>query len=171
MTPDAEEFCREVHPRLVAALTVHSGSRTDAEDLAQEALARAVARWSKVRAMHHPRAWVFQVAYNLSRSRWRRLGAERRAIERADLPPEHAPDGLDPGERDLLAQAVADLPPRQRAAVAMRHLADLSTAETAVALGCKEATVRSLTAQGVASLRSSMGADASMGDTTGADYV
>ncbi len=171
MTPDAEEFCREVPPRLVAALTVHSGSRTEAEDLTQEALARAVARWSKVRAMRHPQAWVFQVAYNLSRSRWRRLGAERRALARIDPPTEARPDEGDTGERELLRDAVAALPPRQRAAVAMRHLADLSTAETALALGCQEGTVRSLTAQGIAALRSSLGASTSTPESRGADHV
>src|SRR5262245_45641115 len=65
-------FCREVWPRLVGALSLTFGDAHVAEDLAQEALVRVLERWSRVREMSNPEGYVFQIGFNLGRSRWRR---------------------------------------------------------------------------------------------------
>jgi RNA polymerase sigma factor (sigma-70 family) len=152
MEPEVAEFCERVHPQLVGVLTVHCGRRDLAEETAQEALARAVAGWSRVRQMEHPVAWVHRVALNLMTSRWRRATTERRAIRvMASAPPLQFEDAQ--LEQMMLRDALASLPPRQRAAVALRYLADLSIADTALVLGCREGTVKSLTSQAVDALR------------------
>jgi RNA polymerase sigma factor (sigma-70 family) len=53
-------------------------------------------------------------------------------------------------------RALSDLPPRMRAAVILRHLHDVSVAETAQILGCSEGTVKSQTARGLTQLRSKL---------------
>ena len=58
-----DEFCRELSPRLIGALVIQFGDRVRAEDVAQEALARAWSRWPSVAAMNRPQSWVFTVAF------------------------------------------------------------------------------------------------------------
>jgi RNA polymerase sigma factor (sigma-70 family) len=146
-----EQFCREVSPRLVASLTFFLGSRSVAEEVAQEALVKAWEKWATVGAYESPEAWVFRVAQNRASSWTRRRAAERRALTRLMA----GDDGLvaDPAEHQEVWEAVAALPARQRAAVALRELGGLSVRETAEALGCAEGTVKSSTAAGLARLR------------------
>ncbi len=75
-----------------------------------------------------------------------------------DVPdlPVLGPDGA-AGVRDQLARALAALPARQRAVVALRHLEDMSIADVADALGMAEGTVKSQAARGVAALRRALG--------------
>lgn len=151
---DAESFCRRVHPRLVRALTVYLGDREVAAELAQESLIRAWQRWPQVRLMRAPDAWVFRVAFNLANSVIRRRLAERRARARlADC----APPAADADEVIVLRAAVDALPPRQRAAVVLRHLIGMSIDDTAAAMSCAPGTVKSLTAKGVARLHELLG--------------
>jgi RNA polymerase sigma factor (sigma-70 family) len=53
----------------------------------------------------------------------------------------------------VLVDALAKVPPRQRAVVVLRYWQDLDVAETARALGCSEGTVKSQSARGLATLR------------------
>ena len=69
-----DEFFESTYPRVVRALTAGLGDRAEAEDAAQEAFAKALVRWSRVRTMERPDGWVFIVASR---------GA-RRALARAD---------------------------------------------------------------------------------------
>ncbi|WP_370325323.1 RNA polymerase sigma factor [Euzebya sp.] len=151
-TPDA--VLAPLARPLVAAVTLYVGDRGVAEELAQEAMARALVDWSRVRARDRPEAWVYRVAFNLARSRWRRRGAERRAYARhgatGDASVDHGPQTT---TAVVVREAVAALPPRYRQVVACRYLADLSVADTAVAMGCAEGTVKSLTYKALATLR------------------
>jgi RNA polymerase sigma factor (sigma-70 family) len=61
------------------------------------------------------------------------------------------------GERDRLRRAIAALPPRQRAVVVLRFLADLSEADAARTLGCTAGTVKSQTSRALTSLRRLIG--------------
>lgn len=147
-----EEFCAVVRPRLVGALVLFCGSAPLAEELAQEALARAYERWPRVETMRSPEAWTYRVAFNLARSAARRRAAERRALRRMNS---RAPVLPDAATALAVRHAVLALPSRQRAAIVARFYAGLSVAETAEALGCAAGTVRALTAQAIASLRRS----------------
>lgn len=146
----ASAFCGEVRAPLVGALALYCGDRATAEELAQEALVRALQRWE---TLDSPRAWTYATAFNLARSMFRRRQAERRARERAA---ELAGDGrIEPDTASAVAvrAAVAKLSPRQRQVVACRFYAQLTVAESAAAMGCAEGTVKALTSQAITALR------------------
>jgi RNA polymerase sigma factor (sigma-70 family) len=124
------------------------GSRADAEDVAQETVARACARWPKVR--EYPHAWVARVSANMAIDVIRRRRRERRsAVEPADRV---AADAF-VGERVELVAALGRLPRRQREVVVLRYVADLGEAEVAQQLGCSVGTVKQHASRGLRSLR------------------
>jgi RNA polymerase sigma factor (sigma-70 family) len=123
------------------------GDRGDAEDVAQETLARTHLHWSRVAA--RPQGWVVRVSTNLAIDRYRRRG--RRVTGSRDtlaLVDAHLADRLD------LAAAIGHLPRRQREVVVLRYLADWSEADVAEALGCSPGTVKVHASRGLAALRS-----------------
>ena len=148
-----DQFCRRVSGRLVEAIRLYCGDRGLAEEFAQEALARAYRDWHKVRDLEHPEAWVHRVAINLSRSWFRRVARARTLAAARD----HEPPDL--GTQEEVRAALLRLPARQRQAVVLRHYADLSIHDTAVAMRCAEGTVRALTSQALTSLRMILEAD------------
>ena len=117
---------------------------------------RAYARWDVVRELERPRAWVVRVALNVATSWWRRLRRER-----ADPPDRPAPPDERPMDAELV-RLVWELPLRQRQVVALRVLADMSTADTAEILGVAEGTVKALLHRALRSLRATL-------DATGED--
>jgi RNA polymerase sigma-70 factor (sigma-E family) len=132
------------------------GDRGDAEDVAQEALARASLRWSRLE--ERPEGWVSRVASNLAIDRFRR--------RKRELPSPAGPLALvDPflGERGDLVLALRRLPRRQREVVVLRYLADMSEANVARALGCSAGTVKSHSSRGLTALRRQM-SEATIGD-------
>jgi RNA polymerase sigma-70 factor (sigma-E family) len=132
------------------------GDRGDAEDVAQEALARAAVRWARLE--DRPEGWVTRVASNLAIDRYRR--------RRRPQQPMTGPVGLvDPhlGERGDLVAALRRLPRRQRQAVVLRYLGDLSEAQVALEMGCSIGAVKSHGARGLTSLRRHLS------DATGTD--
>ena len=86
----------------------------------------------------------------------RRLWRKRESAV-GQVPDRVGPDSFAPvDERERLRVALATLPPRQRAAVVMRHYADLSEAQAAELLGCSVGTIKSLTSRGLAGLRKTL---------------
>jgi RNA polymerase sigma-70 factor (sigma-E family) len=131
------------------------GDRDVAEDLAQEALARAFPRWDDI--WRYDEAWVVRVTSNLAIGRW------RRRTPNASGPEIGASADAGLGERLDLQRALRSLPRRQREAVVLRHLGDLSERQTAEALGCSVGAVKQHTRRGLAALRLAL-AEASPGD-------
>jgi RNA polymerase sigma factor (sigma-70 family) len=150
-------FCVEEHPRLVGSLSLYCGDRAVAEELAQDALARACRDWRKVRRMGAPGAWTHRVAINLANSYFRRAAAEIRAKRRLQEEQRaHTDSGLEPVAAVTIRAAVAALPRRQRAALILRYYVDLPVREVAVAMECPEGTVKTLTSKAIESLRRSL---------------
>jgi RNA polymerase sigma factor (sigma-70 family) len=125
------------------------GRRAEAEDCAQEAMARALARWDRVE--DHTAAWVARVSTNLALDRVRRLGRQR-----GRQAPSAVDDPVAIRRHDLVA-ALRALPKRQREAVVLRYIVDLSEHETARAMGCATGTVKSAAARGLDRLRLALG--------------
>jgi RNA polymerase sigma-70 factor (sigma-E family) len=132
------------------------GDRQDAQDLTQEALARAYARWSRVGP--YDEAWVTRVATNLA------LGVVRKRERAGRRRPDPVPLADEPGtvvvRRQELVAVLRALPKRQREVVALRYLADLPEAEVAAALGCSVGTVKQHASRGLAALRAALAIDA-----------
>lgn len=148
-----EEFVSSIYRRLVGLLVLRAGNQGVAEELAQESLLKLVKHWDRVRVMDNPWAWLATVAVNQSTSRWRRLAM----VERVEGGLMALPDRVDSqGSLAELLMVVDTLPERQRAALLLRHYARLSVRETAVAMGCAEGTVKSLTSRAVERLRAEL---------------
>ena len=129
-----ERWYRREHPRLLALLTVVAGDADIARDATAEAFVRALERWATVDGMEEPAAWTYRVGVNLVRRRARRARVETRLLVRAQLPV--APPSVEPE----LWTAVLELPVRQRTAIALRYLCDLSQADVAEHMGVAPGT-------------------------------
>lgn len=154
-----ESFVQREYLRMVRALFLYCGDRATAEDLAQEAFARAHTRWRSVGRMSNPSAWLYTVGFNLARSRFRRRAAERRAYARHGPTP---PAVDESGRAEILAvrEAVTALPPRQREVLIHRYFLGRSVAETAESVGVSEGAVKTATHKAIRSLRDPLGAPA-----------
>ncbi|MFY1635374.1 SigE family RNA polymerase sigma factor [Solwaraspora sp. WMMB335] len=135
--------------RVAYALT---GDRHAAEDLTQTALAKAYARWDRIRGDAEP--YVRRILYHEQVSRWR-WRSRRPEVPVATPPDRRAPgaDDHDTTVRLMLRDALRMLPPRQRAVLVLRYLEDLSVEQTAAVLGCQAGTVASQTNRALAKLR------------------
>ncbi len=117
-------------------------SLDDADDLVQDAMARA---WAK-RAQFDPargslRSWLLAIVADQARGRWRRARPVDQLLDAGALTVPGA-DAAGPQTADLHA-AIRRLPPRQRAATILHHFVDLSVADTAAVMGCSVGTVKS----------------------------
>ena len=174
---DAEDHARRAveavwrgeSARIVSALTRHTGDFSWAEDLAQEALLEAIARWPATGIPENPGAWLMAVAKRRAIDGWRRrerlaareplLAVDVRNEEGRDSVPDLAdPDRIDDDVLRLVFVACHPvLPAQARLALTLRTVAGLTTEEIARALLMTVATVqqrivrakRSLAAAGV----------------------
>jgi RNA polymerase sigma-70 factor (sigma-E family) len=135
-------------PALLRTAYLLTGDRGLAEDLVQNALARAYRHWGRVRATGDPEAYVRTVLLNERRRWWRRGGDRELAV--ADLPDRGGPDeSAAVDERDALWRALRRMPPRTRAVLVLRYWEDRSEAETAALLGCSVGSVKSQASRGL----------------------
>jgi RNA polymerase sigma-70 factor, ECF subfamily len=134
-----DDFYHAHHRSVTTQLCAYVGDLGQAQDLAQEAFYRAFARWDRLARYDDPVGWVRQVAWNLARSRWRRLRTARGFLirQRPDDVPGPTPD------RVAIDPALAMLPANQRRAVVLYYLADLSIAQIAAQEEVAEGTVKS----------------------------
>jgi RNA polymerase sigma-70 factor (ECF subfamily) len=149
---DFDTFFRSVLPRAIGVARRITGDRATAEDVAVEALAKAHLRWHRVAQLPWREAWVLRVA---SREALRR-------VPRA-APPQDEPLLQDPSDmvalRMALVAALRRLPSRQRDAIALRYLCDLSEVDVAHALGVSTGTVKAHLHRGIITLRTTTGTD------------
>lgn len=138
------------YPAVVRSAWSICRDRARAEEHAQEAFARAYRRWRKLERADHLVAWLHRVAMNLAisdvRRRTRGSELEQRGAFSAFAPP---PDP-DP---DWLVATLKRLPRRQREAVFLRVIADLSVEEVAAVMGCTTGSVKTHTSRGLGRLR------------------
>lgn len=149
-----EEGLRELYAasyrRLVGQLSALTGSVSEAEDLVQEAFARAAPRWARLSTYENPEAWLRTVAVNLARSRWR--SARRALAARGRLAAEEVQPARGSEEHLDLVRALRALPAAQRETLVLFHVADLPVEEVAHTLGVPVGTVKARLARGRAAL-------------------
>lgn len=150
-------FVGQTYGKVMGAVQIIVNNRATAEDLAQEAFARAYLSWSKLWPDGNPGGWVYRVATNLALSWRRRAGRELRAVQRLGRRTDHTVP--EPDAYPELHRAIAKLPARQRAAVALHYVVGLSMDEAAAALKCAPGTVKSLLFSARERLRTDLGED------------
>ena len=139
--------------RFVALAAALCGSTSAGEDVVQEAYVRLFARPRRLRDTDAAESYLRTVVLNLTR---RQRPPDLALV--ADLPGGTDPAGDVQRRRDLVA-ALGRLPRRQREAVALRYLLDLTEQQTADALGISVGTVKSSTSRGLAALAAQLEPD------------
>jgi RNA polymerase sigma-70 factor (sigma-E family) len=145
-------------PGLLRLAYVLTGNRAEAEDIVQDALSRALPRWSGIVAVEHPDAYVRRMVVNAHTSWWRRFRRRESPVAEPfgeDIPAADA--GPDLGEQERLWQACRSLPEAQRTAIVLRFYEQLEYAEIADLTGVREGSVRSRVSRGLAALRATLG--------------
>ena len=121
-------------------------NREDALEVAQEALLRAFRSLARYDVSRSFRNWLFQIAVNEARDRFRKRARERAAFENAvhgatgSANPEAGRDRRE--TRSDILQCLAVLSPREREVFVLRDLEELDIKETARALACSSISVR-----------------------------
>jgi RNA polymerase sigma-70 factor (sigma-E family) len=148
-----DEFVRTRSMALLRVAYLLTGDRDAAEDLLQEVLEQVYVRWRRVQSS--PEAYARRALVNRSINRWRRR-ARRPEQSLGDYDGAIRDHADDVALRRVVVAALRDLPARQRAAVVLRYLEDLPTADVAAALGCSEGAVKSHASRGLARLREAL---------------
>lgn len=125
---------------------------TDADDVFQETVVAALRAYPQLRHTDNLKGWLLTIAHHKALDLHR--ARARHAVPVAEPEPPGHVDGHDghPPD-DALWQAVDGLPPKQRGAVLLRFVGDLSHREIATALGSTEAAARRSLSDGLAKLR------------------
>lgn len=154
---DFESFFREEHPRIYRLAYLLTGDRTEAADIAQEAMARALERWDRVRSMASPGGYVVRIAVNLHHRRLRRLRLRPRETEASRME-SGDPAALAAVHGDVM-RALLALPAGQRQALVLTEWLELDSAEAGRALGIRPSSVRARVHRAKAAFREELGAD------------
>lgn len=134
---DFDEWYIDQRPRVYVSMLALSGDADLSAEVTDEAFTRAVAHWKRVQAMESPGGWTQRVAINVLRRRLRRRRLEARLLPRvARRDTESMPTGE-------VWDLVRVLPERQRIAVVLRYVADLTEPDIAIAMGIARGTVAS----------------------------
>lgn len=140
-----------------------------AQDLVQEALTKTYVAWPRLRDPRNAEAYTRKAITTTAigwfrRKRW---SAEKATAVLPEACRSGHADGVE--TRTLLMEALAQLPPRQRAAIVLRYYEDLTEPQTAAALDCAVGTVKSQVSAGLRTLRTLLGDELDLDDllTTG----
>ena len=134
--------------RLAMALTL---DRESAEELLQETFVRLAVKWRQVRQADHRLAYAKRLLCNTHIDLVRKQRSTSRLPHDMSALADGGMSAVD--ERLAIAPLLKALPERQRAALALRYLDDLSDADVAAILGCRESTVRSLVKRGLDTIK------------------
>jgi RNA polymerase sigma-70 factor (ECF subfamily) len=144
-TSDFDAFYAGCVRRVTSHVYAMTGSRAEAEDLAQEAFAKAWQHWDRVSGYADPEAWVRTVAFRAGVSTWRKTVNRLRAQRR------HGPPGEQPetsADNVAIVAALRRIAPVQRQAIVLHHLVGLSLEEIAAETGVAVGTVKARLSRG-----------------------
>lgn len=141
---DFERLYQASYGKILGTLTAMLGDRAAAEDCVQDAFERAYKKWATWQPIAPAEAWVHRIAVNggVSYRRKMRLREVGEVIRRLGRPGV-APDPQEVVENRDLATALAKLPPKQAAAIVLRHYHGYTNRTIAQSLGVPERTVAS----------------------------
>jgi RNA polymerase sigma-70 factor (ECF subfamily) len=162
----AEELVRERQGALVAYAYLLTRNRVAAEDLVQDALVRTFTRRAKFDHMYQAEGYVRKAiasAFLDGQRAWSRRARREHLVAQTETVSSHAE--MVEADTDLAA-AMAALPPRERACVALRYLGDFSVAETAEALGLSVGSVKRYTHDGTRALATVLRVETDSSDMT-----
>ena len=158
---DFEEFYAANYGRVTALVTALLGDRNEADDIAQEAFTRALARWPRLAGYELPEAWVRRVAMRLAIDSGRRI---RRALRTMPLlRPAGRPAEPEPGDAlpfTALGRALSRVPLREREVLVLYYVADLTVNQIALDRDIPPGTVKARLAAGRRRLELGLAQDA-----------
>ncbi|MET7790352.1 SigE family RNA polymerase sigma factor [Streptomyces sp. NPDC005248] len=147
-----EEYVRTRQEALLRSARRLVPDPVDAQDLLQTALARTYGRWDGIADKSLADAYLRRVMINTRTEWWRARKLEEVPTEQ--LPDASVEDGTEQrADRALLMDVLSVLAPKQRSVVVLRHWEQMSTEETAAALGMSAGTVKSTLHRALARLR------------------
>jgi len=164
---DFDRLYRASYPRLVRTLSAVVGNITMAEDCVQEAFVRAFRAWPRWKPDAPAEAWLYRIAINVAAShqRYQRIRDVGQLLRRLGQPREER-DPAEVAEHSDLLDALRRLPPRQAAAIVLRHYNGYSNREIAHSLRVPERTVASRLAAAKNRLRKELGGQFESGSST-----
>jgi RNA polymerase sigma-70 factor (ECF subfamily) len=165
-TDDFDAFYRGSARRLLRYAFGLTGDVADAQDLVQEAYARAWQRWRRLSRYDDAEGWLRLVVTRLATDRWRRLSVRFAAASTLGPPPPVEPPSDDVV---VLVAALRTLPLPQRRALALHYLLDCSVNEIARETGTSPGTVKSWLSRGRAGLAAALGDELTDATTGGPD--
>ncbi|MEU1279315.1 SigE family RNA polymerase sigma factor [Streptomyces sp. NPDC005805] len=147
-----EEYVRTRQEALLRSARRLVPDPVDAQDLLQTALVRTYGRWDGISDKSLADAYLRRVMINTRTEWWRARKLEEVPTEQ--LPDASVEDGAEQrADRALLIELLDVLAPKQRSVVVLRHWEQMSTEETAAALGMSAGTVKSTLHRALAKLR------------------
>ena len=135
-----DSFYQRELDAVVGLAYVLSGSKTGAEDLAQEGFLAAYRQWDRVTTYDNPGAWVRRVVANRAVSAARRRGSELKALLRLNRPTFEFM--VIPAESAHVWEEVRRLPKRQTQVVVLRYFDRQKIPAIADILGISQNTVK-----------------------------
>lgn len=153
-----EDYVSARGPSLLRFAFVLSGDRHVAEDLVQDALARCFIKWDRIQALEHIDAYVKKILANRYIDLRKRRSGNEVVVDPWDLRSSAGPQaGTSESALESVSvwNALATLPPRQRAVIVLQYYEDLDNARIADILNCSQATVRSNAMRALGALRRS----------------
>ncbi|MBX6750162.1 MAG: sigma-70 family RNA polymerase sigma factor [Micromonosporaceae bacterium] len=161
-----DTFYRGTTPRLLRYAYGLTADLGEAQDIVQEAYARAWQRWRRLRDCDDREGWLRLVVDRLATDSWRRLLVRRAAITRRTPPPPALPP---PEDVIVLIEALRTLPFAHRRALAMFYLLDRSITDIARETGASLGTVKSWLSRGRDALATALRDQPEEASTGGSD--
>lgn len=150
-----DRFFDEHRDRLYRALWLVARDRSVAEEVTQDAFLKVWERWNRVRGFEDPAGYLYRTGMNILRNRRRRAALGLRRLVHASPPARDEIAAVD--ARDVVVRALGTLTPRERAALVLVDLLDMTSEDAAKALGVRASTVRVLAGRARAALRDRIG--------------
>jgi RNA polymerase sigma-70 factor (ECF subfamily) len=135
-----DAFYAAAYRRVVGQVFALLGDLQEAEDVTQDAFAKASFHWKRIAAYDHPEAWVRRVAFNQAYNSIRRARRWLAVLARHG-PPAHVPAAS--ADRLDLHRALRRLAPRHREVLVLHYVAELPLDEMARQLRLPLGTVKS----------------------------